>query len=112
VHPTETRPQVRLRELMDRVRKLPGVESAGAAYRFLRKDNRPPVNWPFVIFGRPPLAEGERPTAEHGAITPGYIRPPGMRPFSGRDFTETDILGAPGVALVNESFVPRFFPNE
>src|SRR5213082_212103 len=112
VDPTETRPQVRLRELMDRVRQLPGVESAGAAYRFLRKDNRAPVNWPFVIFGRPPLAEGERPTAEHGAITPGYIRTLGMRLLRGRDFTEADLLGAPGVALVNESFVRRFFPNE
>jgi len=39
VRPTETRPQVRLRELIDRVRQLPGVESAGATYRFLRKDN-------------------------------------------------------------------------
>ena len=112
VHPTETRPQVRLRELMDRVRQLPGVESAGAAYRFLRKDNLPPVNWPFVIFGRPPPGEGKRPTAEHGAITPGYIRTLGMRLMRGRDFTEADLLGAPGVALVNESFVRRFFPNE
>ena len=96
---------------MDRVRQLPGVESAGAAYRFLRKDNLPPVNWPFVIFGRPPLAEGKRPTAEHGAITPGYIRTLGMRLLRGRDFTEADLLGAPGVVLVNESFVRRFFPR-
>ncbi len=112
VHPTETRPQVWLRELMERVRQFPGVESAGAAYRFLRKDNRPPINWPFVIFGHPPLAEGERPTAEHGAITPGYLRTLGMRLLRGRDFTEADKLGAPGVAIVNESFVRRFFPNQ
>jgi len=112
VHPTETRPQVRLRELMERLRQLPGVESAGAAYRFLRQDNLPPLNWSFVIFGRPPLAEAERPTAEHGAITPGYIDTLGMRVLRGRDFTEADALGAPGVAVVNESFVRRFFPNE
>ena len=61
---------------------------------------------------RSPLAEGKRPTAEHGAITPGYIRTLGMRLLRGRDFTEADLLGAPGVALVNESFVRRFFPNE
>jgi putative ABC transport system permease protein len=111
VRPTETRPQVRLQELMDRVRQLPGVESAGAAYRFLRQDNRPPIQ-PFAIHGRPPLAEAERPTAEHGAITPGYLRTLGLRLRRGRDFTEADILEAPGVALVNESFVRRFFPNE
>src|SRR5207247_3521578 len=36
----------------------------------------------------------------------------GMRLLRGRDFTEADTLEAPGVALVNESFVRRFFPNE
>jgi len=111
VRPTETRPQMRLQELMDRVRQLPGVESAGATYRFLRKDNRPPIQ-PFAIHGRPPLREGERPTAEHGAITPGYLRTLGMRLLRGRDFTDADTLEAPGVALVNESFVRRFLPNE
>jgi len=111
VRPTETRPQVRLRELMDRVRHLPGVESAGATYRFLRKDNQPPIQ-PFAILGRPPAPEGERLIADHGAITPDYLRTFGMRLLRGRDFTEADTLEAPGVALVNESFVRRFFPNE
>jgi putative ABC transport system permease protein len=111
VRPTETRPQVRLRELMERVRQLPGVESAGATYRFLRKDNRPPIQ-PFAILGRPPAPEGERLIADHGAITPDYLRTLGMRLLRGRDFTEADTLEAPGVVLVNESFVRRFFPNE
>jgi putative ABC transport system permease protein len=30
----------------------------------------------------------------------------------GRDFTDGDTLEAPGVAIVNETFVRRFFPNE
>jgi putative ABC transport system permease protein len=111
VRPTETRPQVRLGELIDRVRQLPGVESAGATYRFLRKDNLPPIQ-PFTILGRPPAPEGERLMADHGAITPDYLRTLGMRLLRGRDFTEADTLEAPGVALVNESFVRRFFPNE
>ena len=50
--------------------------------------------------------------ADHGAITPDYLRTLGMRLLRGRDFTEADTLEAPGVALVNESFVRRFFPNE
>jgi len=36
VQPTDTRPQVRLKELLERVRQLPGGQSAGVAYRFLR----------------------------------------------------------------------------
>jgi putative ABC transport system permease protein len=111
VRPTETRPQVRLRELMDRVRQLAGVESAGATYRFVREDNRPPIQ-PFTILGRPSTRDGERLMADHGAITPDYVRTFGMRLLRGRDFTEADTLEAPGVVLVNESFVRRFFPNE
>jgi len=110
--PTDTRPQARLKELLERIRQLPGVQSAGEAYSFLRRDNRPPVNWPFAIFGRPPVPEGQRPSADHNAVSPGYFRTLGVPLLRGRDFTEADTLEAPGVALVNESFVRRFFPNE
>jgi putative ABC transport system permease protein len=112
VQATDTRPQVRIQELLERIRQLPGVESAGAAYGFLRQDNRPPANWPFSIFGRPDALQANRPTAEHDAISPGYMQALGIRIFSGRDFTDADTLNAPGVALVNESFVRRFFPNQ
>jgi putative ABC transport system permease protein len=112
VHPTDTRPQVRLSELLERVRQLPGVQAAGVSYRFLRRDNSPPVNWPFEIFGRPPMSEGQRPTAEHNAVSPGYFRALGIPLLRGRDFSEADTLESPGVALVNESFVRRFFPNQ
>jgi putative ABC transport system permease protein len=111
VQSTETRPQVRLKELLDRVRQFPGVQSAGAAYRFLRRDNHPPGQ-SFAIFGRPLVSEAERPTAEHNAISPGYLGALGMGIHRGRDFTEADTLNASGVAIVNESFVRRFFPKE
>jgi putative ABC transport system permease protein len=112
VHPTDTRPQVRLKELLDRIRETPGVESAGAAYIFLRKNNLPPITWPFMIFGRPVAAESQRPSAEHNAISPGYFRALGVPLLRGRDFTDADTLEAPGVAVVNTSFVRRFFPDK
>jgi putative ABC transport system permease protein len=106
-----TRPQIRLRQLIERVRELPGVQSVGAASHFLRQDNRPALQ-PFAIFGRPPVREPERPTVDNKAISPGYLEAVGMRLMRGRAFTEADVLGAPGVVLVNESFVRRFFPDE
>ncbi|MCW5558262.1 MAG: ABC transporter permease, partial [Verrucomicrobiae bacterium] len=109
--PTGTRPQVHLQALLERVRELPGIQSAGAASRLVRPNNHPP-NQTFSIFGRPPLAEAERPTAEQNALTPGTLRAFGIPLLRGRDFTEADTLHAPGVALVNESFARRYFPGE
>jgi predicted permease len=111
VRPTAARPQVYLAELLEHVRQLPGVQSAGAAYRLLRQDNHPP-NQSFAISGRPIALEAERPSVEANAITPDYLRAFGTPLLRGRDFTEADTLEAPGVVLVNESFVRRFFPNE
>ena len=112
VHATDTRPQVRLKELLERIRQLPGVQSAGAAYRFLRRDNRPPVNWPFTIFGRPPVREGERPTAEHNAISPGYFRALGIPLQRGRFFTDADKGDAPWVLIINHAMAERYWPGE
>jgi putative ABC transport system permease protein len=109
---TDTRPQVRVKELLDRIREQPGVQAAGVAYRFLRRDNHPPVTWPLTIFGRPSVPERQRPNADPNAISPGFFRALGIPLLRGRDFTETDALNAPAVAIVNESFVRRFFPNE
>ncbi len=109
--PTATRPQVYLAELLEHVRQLPGVQSAGAAYQLLRQDNHPPAQ-SFAIFGRPIALEAERPSVEANAITPDYLRAFGTPLLHGRDFTEADTLEAPGVVLVNESFVHRFFSNE
>jgi len=109
---TDTRPHVRVKELLDRIRQQPGVQAAGVAYRFLRRDNRPPVTWPLTIFGRPSVPERQRPNADPNAISPGFFRALGIPLLRGRDFSEADTLTAPGVAIVNESFVRRFFPNE
>jgi predicted permease len=70
------------------------------------------VNWPFTIFGRQESSDAQRPTAEHNAVSPGYFQAVGVPVLRGRDFTEGDTLESPGVALVNQSFVRRFFPNQ
>jgi putative ABC transport system permease protein len=111
VRPTATRPQVPLRELIERLRALPGVQAVGAGSRLLRRENRPPAQ-PVAIFGRPTLKPEEQPTAEFKGITPDWVRALGARMLRGRDFTEVDKLEAPGVVLINETLARRFFPNE
>jgi putative ABC transport system permease protein len=111
VRPTSTRPQVPLTALIERLRALPGVQAAGAGSRLLRRENQPPHE-SFAIFGRPTLKPEEQPKAEFKGITPDWLRALGARVLRGRDFTEADILEAPGVVLLNETLARRYFPNE
>jgi predicted permease len=111
VRPTATRPQVPLRELIERLRALPGVQAVGAGSRLLRRENRPPAQ-SFAVAGRPVLKPEEQPAAEFKGITPDWLRALGARVLRGRDFTESDILEAPGVVLINETLARRYFPNE
>jgi putative ABC transport system permease protein len=111
VQPTATRPQVPLQTLLERLRAYPGVQAVAAGSRLLRQDNSPPSQ-PFAIFGRTGIHPADQPTADFKGITPDWIRAVGGRLVRGRDFSEADTLQAAGVALVNESFARRFFPNE
>src|SRR5205814_2151657 len=88
-----------------------GAPGGGAGSRLLRRENRPPAQ-PIAIFGRPTLKPEEQPTAEFKGITPDWLRALGARLLRGRDFTEADTLGAPGVVLINETLARRYFPNE
>lgn len=111
VRPDGNRPQVSQRQLLERLRVLPGVQAVGIGSRLLRRENRPP-NEPVSIFGRPAQKPEELPVANFTGISPGWISALGLRVQQGRDFTEADTLEAPGVVIVNESFARRNFPNE
>ncbi|HKA22578.1 MAG TPA: ABC transporter permease [Blastocatellia bacterium] len=50
--------------------------------------------------------------AEWRWITPDYFKAMGITLLSGRDFAVNDTDGAPLVAIVDESFANRFYPNE
>jgi predicted permease len=98
------------RELVERVRELPGVESASAI-------NHLPLygdNWgiPFVIEGRPLAAPGQGPSARFLAVLPGYFHTMRISIKEGRDFTQQDVLDAPHVVIINEFMANRHWPNE
>ena len=111
VRPAATRPQVPLRELIERLRLSPGVSSVGAGSRMLRRNNQPPHE-SVSIFGRTILNPEDQPKAEFKGITPDWVRALGGRVLRGRDFTEADKLEAPGVVMINETLARRYFPNE
>jgi predicted permease len=98
------------RDVLERVRAMPGVVSAGAI-------NHLPLAgdvWgvPFAVEGRPRPAVGDSPHATFRAVLPGYFETMGLPLVRGRDFTDRDALGAPGVVIVNEWTARRHWPGE
>ena len=88
------------RQLLDRVRALPGVQSAGAI-------NHLPLagdlwGWSFEIEGRPKPRPGESPMAVYRVAMPGYFETMRLPVLRGRAIVATDDARAPGVAIVNE----------
>ena len=97
-------------QLLPRLAALPGVASASAI-------NHLPLagdTWTlgFAVEGRPAPAPGERQGAVYRIVRPGYFRTMGMTVLNGRDFTDQDRAGAPGVAMINETFARSVWPNE
>nr|MBA2503680.1 ABC transporter permease [Pyrinomonadaceae bacterium] len=96
--------------ILQRVRTLPGVETAGAT-NLLPLGNRDTFNT-FNIEGRPPAAPGARTAARDAVLTPDYFRAMNIPVRRGRDFTERDTSGSPPVIMVNEAFARKYFKGE
>jgi putative ABC transport system permease protein len=98
------------RELLARIRALPGVEAASAV-------NHVPISgdvWMTALFveGAPAPAPGAEPHAVYRVSAPGYVQAAGLTLLRGRDFTDTDGPGAPGVALINEALARALWPHQ
>jgi len=96
-------------QLLDRIAALPGVKTATIAY-----DHPLQSNWTdsFQIEGRVATAQTESMSASFIPVGPDYFDTVGVRLAAGRKFTPQDDQDHPGVAIVNESFVKHYFPNE
>src|SRR5581483_11981890 len=95
--------------VLERVRGLPGIQAVGIV------DDLPLMggsHQPFSIQGRPVLPMAEQPEVDVRVISPGYLRAIGIPVIRGRDISEGDIAGRPGVALISESMAKHFWPNE
>ncbi|HMI56925.1 MAG TPA: ABC transporter permease, partial [Gemmatimonadaceae bacterium] len=96
--------------VMERMRALPGVQSAGAGL------GMPLTNFgfgfSFTVAGRAPVKPEDEPDAEVRIATPEYFPTMGIRIVRGRGFTPQDDAGAARVLLITEAAAKKFFPNE
>ena len=98
------------RRLLDKVRGLPGDESAGMTDGLPLTLN---ISNDDVFFeGKPEPRAGDVPIANMYLVTTGYLQAMRTRLIAGRDLDQHDTKDAPRVALVNEAFVHRLLPGE
>ena len=98
------------RQALERVAAIPGVQYAAFAWGVPLTGN----NWPATleIEGQPPaVKESDKIALPLRAVTPDYFKLMGMPLADGREFRSTDDDKAPGVAIVNQAFVHRYFPD-
>ena len=96
-------------DALQRIRALPGVESAGA------------ISWRpfgigsatrFAVPDRPAPPPGQEPTGEVRIVSPGVFRTLGITLREGRDFDGRDVAGAPQAVIVNEHVARTFWPGQ
>jgi len=96
-------------ELLDRVKALPGVESATFA-RMTPLSYGSYSSTPVAVDGYQPPPE-EQPIVEYNEVGPDYFTTLGIPLVSGRQFTRADDERAALVAVVNETMAAKYWPG-
>jgi predicted permease len=99
------------RQLLERVRATPGVNSAGVV-NFLPLYGGLGSATSFNIEGQPAPPRGTGPSTNVRVADSGYFKTLGIPLRRGRTFNEVEDSEARHVILVSESFARRHFPNE
>ena len=97
-------------QLLDKVRALPGVESAATGSGVLQ-----PLlanSGVFTLEGRPAPPPGEQVEYPVEIVSPGYFETLGVTLQSGRTFTTQDHTDAPLVVMINETLARVGWPGQ
>lgn len=104
------RREIFYRQLLDKVRSVPGVNSVGAI-------NHLPLagdlwGYTFRMEGRPKPRPGESPMATYRIVMPGYFETMRLPLRRGRANGYNDDGRAPGVVIINERAAAEYWPGE
>jgi predicted permease len=106
----ETRAKAFYRELKDRVRAMPGVQSASLA--FTVPLGMPSPGSPIYVEGHP-LAPGQvAPGVSFNSIDPAYFETMRVPLLEGRTFQDSDNETARPVAIVDQAMAKKFWPSQ
>jgi len=92
----------------ERLNAIPGVEVSASTCCLPLEGG---FGLPFDIVGRP-VQKGQQSGAGWMSASPGYFQAFKIPILRGRDFTEQDSTGAPGVVLINHAMAKQFWPKD
>ncbi|HYP28824.1 MAG TPA: ABC transporter permease [Blastocatellia bacterium] len=95
--------------LLERVRSLPGIRSAGVVSYLPFGGNGEADG--FIVEGHEPESGGVAPNAQIRVVSPGYIQTLEIPLLRGRDFLPSDRADSPLVAMVDETLARRYWAD-
>jgi putative ABC transport system permease protein len=104
----KTRPEF-YRQYFEKLRGLPGVQSAGGSMLLPMTDNSA-----HLTFENPehPVSKGEQEAARVDVVSPEYFHTMQISLMAGRDFSDGDTVTSPQVMIVNQAFAEKYFHGE
>jgi putative ABC transport system permease protein len=96
--------------VLDRLGGIPGVRSAALVADLPLGGGEDGLA--FHIVGRPDPSPNTSFQASFNIASAGYFQTMGIPLHFGREFTERDSVGTPGVVIVNDTAARRFWPGE
>ena len=101
---------VYLKQVVSNIQTLPGVKDVALTSAL------PMRGWgygmPFQIADKPTVDRANRKACFFKMVSPSYFTALGMTLKKGRALSEHDVKGGPPVAVINETMVKKYFPNE
>jgi predicted permease len=97
------------RDVEDRLKRLPGVRGGGLALYNPFTDNWGEL---VLVSGHPPPQPGQQAGASWDRVSATYLQDLGVKLVRGRHLDVRDDARSENVAVVNESFVRRFFSKD
>jgi predicted permease len=105
----ESRGREFYRRLVERVRTVPGIQSATLARRLPLTDGG--IAFASVAIDGYAPAKDEDMRLNYETVGPQYFQTMRIPFVHGRDFNERDQEGAPGVVIINETMARRYWPG-
>jgi putative ABC transport system permease protein len=102
---TRPRQMAYYREILERVRMVPGVKAAAIV------NNLPLSGVNTSLDMHLPSPGGQSPPTLARTISPQYFAAMGILLIAGRTFADSDVSGAPGVTIINEYLARQLFPD-